>query len=154
MIDNCIILCSTPLLTLSLLLLLLLLLLFCSSLFVFSCFFYTKIHVISTLAFAQYIRFLVLTNCFIWNTQELEALSSHYALLFNRRKTKLSAEQKSLFEGKLKEVQQIFDLSTEIDAKADSNKGKTVKRENGGSSDEIKNLHDSSVGKAAEMAAG
>ncbi|CAK8571204.1 unnamed protein product [Lathyrus sativus] len=86
--------------------------------------------------------------------EELEALSSHYALLFNRRKTKLSAEQKSLFEGKLKEVQQIFDLSTEIDAGADSNKGKTIKRENGGSSDEIKNLHDSSVGKAAEMAAG
>lgn len=81
-------------------------------------------------------------------------MSSHYALLFNRRKTKLSAEQKSLFEGKLKEVQQIFDLSTEIDAGADANKGKTVKRENGGSSDEIKNLHDSSVGKAAEMAAG
>ncbi|KAL5070896.1 hypothetical protein RYX36_021783 [Vicia faba] len=86
--------------------------------------------------------------------EELEALSSHYALLFNRRKTKLSAEQKSLFEGKLKEVQQIFDLSAEIDAGADSNKGKTIERENGGISDEIKNLHDSSVGKAAEMAAG
>ncbi|XP_057741000.1 uncharacterized protein LOC130958117 [Arachis stenosperma] len=37
---------------------------------------------------------------------------------------------------------------------ADLNKGKTVKRENEGSGDEKKNLHDSSVNKAAEMAAG
>jgi len=90
----------------------------------------------------------------VCNTQELEALASHYALLFNRRKAKLSAEQKSVFDGKLKEVQQIFDLSNEIDAGADSNKGKTIKKGNAGSGDEIKNLHDSSVGKAAEMAAG
>ncbi|XP_004498174.1 uncharacterized protein [Cicer arietinum] len=86
--------------------------------------------------------------------EELEALSSHYALLFNRRKAKLSAEQKSVFDGKLKEVQQIFNLSSEIDAGADTNKGKTIKRGNEGSGDEMKNLHDSSVGKAAEMAAG
>lgn len=81
-------------------------------------------------------------------------MSSHYALLFNRRKAKLSAEQKSVFDGKLKEVQQIFNLSSEIDAGADTNKGKTIKRGNEGSGDEMKNLHDSSVGKAAEMAAG
>ncbi|RDX85310.1 hypothetical protein CR513_33520 [Mucuna pruriens] len=87
--------------------------------------------------------------------EELEALSSHYALLFNRRKAKLSAEQKSVYDGKLKEVQQIFNLSAEIDrSNADSNKGKTIQRVNEGSSDEMKNLHDSSVGKAAEMAAG
>ncbi|RYR32230.1 hypothetical protein Ahy_A10g046818 isoform E [Arachis hypogaea] len=87
--------------------------------------------------------------------EELEALSSHYALLFNRRKAKLSAEQKSVYDGKLKEVQQIFNLSTEMDgSSADLNKGKTVKRENEGSGDEMKNLHDSSVNKAAEMAAG
>ncbi|KAG4908830.1 hypothetical protein JHK87_054946 [Glycine soja] len=87
--------------------------------------------------------------------EELEALSSHYALLFNRRKAKLSAEQKSVYDGKLKEVQQIFNLNTEIDrSNADSNKGKTIKKGNEGSSDEMKNLHDSSVGKAAEMAGG
>ncbi|XP_057445160.1 uncharacterized protein LOC130737415 [Lotus japonicus] len=86
--------------------------------------------------------------------EELEALSSHYALLFNRRKAKLSAEQKSVFDGKLKEVQQIFNLSTEIDrSSVDSDKGKTIKKGNEGSSDEMKNLHDSSVGKAADMAA-
>ena len=96
-----------------------------------------------------------LANYFICNTQELEALSSHYALLFNRRKAKLSAEQKSVYDGKLKEVQQIFNLNTEIDrSNADSNKGKTIKKGNEGSSDEMKNLHDSSVGKAAEMAGG
>ena len=87
--------------------------------------------------------------------EELEALSSHYALLFNRRKAKLSAEQKSVYDGKLKEVQQVFNLSTDIGrSNADSNKGKTIKKGNEGSSDEMKNLHDSSVGKAAEMAAG
>ncbi|KOM46195.1 hypothetical protein LR48_Vigan06g150100 [Vigna angularis] len=87
--------------------------------------------------------------------EELEALSSHYAMLFNRRKVKLSAEHKSIYDGKLKEVQQIFNLSAEIDSNnSDSNKGKTIKRGNEGSSDEMKNLHDSSVGKAAEMAAG
>jgi hypothetical protein len=113
--------------------------------------FFTKFPVVSI---AHYFEFLVFTKCFICNAQELEALSSHYALLFNRRKAKLSAEQKSVFDGKLKEVQQIFDLSNEIDAGTDSNKGKTVERGNEGSSDEMKNLHDSSVGKAAEMAAG
>ncbi|CAL0318609.1 unnamed protein product [Lupinus luteus] len=87
--------------------------------------------------------------------EELEALSSHYALLFNRRKAKLSAEQKSEYDAKLKEIQQLFNLSSEIDgSNASSNKGKTIKRGNEGSSDEMKSLHDSSVSKAAEMAAG
>lgn len=87
--------------------------------------------------------------------QELEALSSHYALLFNRRKAKLSPEQKSVYDGKLKEVQQIFSFNTEFEGSSvDSNKGKTVERGNEGSSDELKNLHDTSVSKAAEMAAG
>ncbi|KAI4295608.1 hypothetical protein L6164_035634 [Bauhinia variegata] len=87
--------------------------------------------------------------------EELEALSSHYALIFNRKKGKLPAEQKSAYDGKLKEVQQMFNLSTEIDGSGiDSNKGKTVERGNDGSSDEVKNLHNSSVSKAAEMAAG
>lgn len=85
----------------------------------------------------------------------MEALSNHYALLFNRRKGKLSSEQKSLYDGKLKEVQQIFNLHTEKDGSGvESDKGK--KKETGvdGSSVEIKSLHDSSVSKAADMAAG
>ncbi|KAF7840887.1 uncharacterized protein G2W53_003185 [Senna tora] len=87
--------------------------------------------------------------------EELEALSNHYALLFNRRKAKLSAEQKSVFEGKLKEVQQIFNLSAENDGSSiDLDKGKNVETGNKGSNDEMKNLHDSSVRNAAEMAAG
>ncbi|XP_028765847.1 uncharacterized protein LOC114732774 isoform X2 [Neltuma alba] len=87
--------------------------------------------------------------------EELEALSSHYALLFNRRKTKLSLEQKSLYDGKLKEVQQIFNLSAENDGiNVDLSKGKKVEKGNEGSSDEMKNLHDASVRNAAEMAAG
>ncbi|GMN37521.1 hypothetical protein TIFTF001_006881 [Ficus carica] len=87
--------------------------------------------------------------------EELEALSSHYALLFNRRKGKLSTEQKSVYDGMLKEVQHIFSLSTVLDGSGvESGKGKKKETEVDGSSDEIKDLHDSSVSKAADMAAG
>lgn len=43
-------------------------------------------------------------------------MSNHYALLFNRRKAKLSSEEKSAYDGKLKLVQQIFSLSTDGNA--------------------------------------
>ncbi|KAM1760366.1 hypothetical protein EV1_003078 [Malus domestica] len=87
--------------------------------------------------------------------EELEALSSHYALLFNRRKGKLSSEQKSIYDGKLKQVQQIFSLSTELDGSgAELDKGKKKKTGDDGNSNEMKSLHDSSVSKAADMAAG
>ena len=82
-------------------------------------------------------------------------MSSHYGLLFNRRKGKLSPEQKSVYDGKLKEVQQIFSLSAENDGSSvESDKGKKKKTGFDGSGDEIKDLHDSSVNKAADMAAG
>ncbi|KAF4391561.1 hypothetical protein G4B88_030712 [Cannabis sativa] len=87
--------------------------------------------------------------------EELGALSSHYALLFNRRKGKLSSEQKSVYDEKLKEVQEIFSLGTEMDGSfAELDKGKKKETGADGSSDEIKDLHDSSVSKAADMAAG
>ncbi|CAN1278351.1 hypothetical protein LINPERPRIM_LOCUS16615 [Linum perenne] len=87
--------------------------------------------------------------------EELESLANHYALLFNRRKVKLSSEQKSAYDGKLKIVQQIFDLDTEMDGNGtESNKGKNVEAETKGGSGEIKSLHDASVSKAADMAAG
>ncbi|XP_012072473.1 uncharacterized protein LOC105634248 isoform X2 [Jatropha curcas] len=87
--------------------------------------------------------------------EELEALSSHYTLLFNRRKVKLPLEQKSVYDGKLKLVQQILDLSIEMEENGiESNKGKKIDAGTEGSSDEMKNLHDSSVSKAADMAAG
>ncbi|EXB63670.1 hypothetical protein L484_027013 [Morus notabilis] len=87
--------------------------------------------------------------------QELEALSSHYALLFNRRKGKLLSEQKSVYDGMLKEAQQIFSLSTVLDGSGgELGKGKKKETTVDGSSDEIKDLHDSSVSKAADMAAG
>ncbi|BBH09502.1 hypothetical protein Prudu_022014 [Prunus dulcis] len=87
--------------------------------------------------------------------EELEALSSHYALLFNRRKGKLSSEQKSTYDGKLKQVQQIFSLDIELDGSgAESDKGKKKETGDDGNSDEMKSLHDSSVSKAADMAAG
>ncbi|KAE8008427.1 hypothetical protein FH972_004941 [Carpinus fangiana] len=87
--------------------------------------------------------------------EELEALSNHYALLFNRRKGKLSLEQKSAFDGKLKEVQQIFSLSAEMDGTGvETDKGKKIETVAEGSGDEMKNLHNTSVSKAADMAAG
>ncbi|KAF3667192.1 putative cleavage stimulation factor subunit 3-like isoform X1 [Capsicum annuum] len=64
--------------------------------------------------------------------EELEALSSHYALLFNRRKAKLPSDQSGKESGKGKEIETGIAEST----------------------DEVKNLHDSSVNKAAELAAG
>ncbi|KAK9286813.1 hypothetical protein L1049_015218 [Liquidambar formosana] len=87
--------------------------------------------------------------------EELEALSNHYALLFNRRKAKLSSEQKSVYDGKLRQVQQIFSLSAEIDGSGvESDKGKKIETGSEGCGDEMKTLHDSSVSKAADMAAG
>ncbi|XVE66894.1 hypothetical protein DITRI_Ditri08aG0116600 [Diplodiscus trichospermus] len=87
--------------------------------------------------------------------EELEALSSHYALRFNRRKTKLPSEQKSVYEGKLKQIQQIFSLDSEMDGNGpESAKGKKIETETEGSHDEMKILHDSSVCKAADMGAG
>ncbi|KAI7726546.1 hypothetical protein M8C21_032097, partial [Ambrosia artemisiifolia] len=79
--------------------------------------------------------------------EELEALSNHYALLFNRRKAKLSTEEKTAYDTKLKEVQQMLIL----DNKAEAEKGKNVPDS---TDDEIKSFHNSSVSKAAEMAAG
>uniref|UniRef100_A0A0D9VYR4 DUF7798 domain-containing protein n=1 Tax=Leersia perrieri TaxID=77586 RepID=A0A0D9VYR4_9ORYZ len=87
--------------------------------------------------------------------EELEALSSHYALLFNRKKGKLIAEQKTYYDGKLKEIQQIFSLGTKIDEDGpDSNKGKKIEAADTDSDAEMKKLCDSSVSKAAKMAAG
>lgn len=92
---------------------------------------------------------------YVFFFQELEALSNHYTLLFNRRKTKLSSEQKSVYEGKLKQVQEIFRFSSEIDGSAaESEKGKKIEIGAEDGADEMKILHDSSVSKAAEMAAG
>ncbi|GAA0162684.1 hypothetical protein LIER_18720 [Lithospermum erythrorhizon] len=87
--------------------------------------------------------------------EELEALSNHYALLFNRRKAKLSPEQKAFYDGKLREIQQIFELSSAVDGSGvESDKGKKVDTASESSIHEMKNLYDSSAKKAAELAAG
>lgn len=87
--------------------------------------------------------------------EELEALSSHYALLFNRKKGKLNAEQKTFYDGKLKEVQQIFNLSTNVDEDGpESDKGKKIESANTDADAEMKKLCEASVSKAAKMAAG
>ncbi|KAL8234739.1 hypothetical protein R6Q59_020839 [Mikania micrantha] len=84
--------------------------------------------------------------------EELEALSNHYAMLFNRKKAKLSTEEKTAYDVKLKEVQQMLILDIVTDGnKAESEKGKSVPDS---TFDEITSFHSSSVSKAAEMAAG
>ncbi|KZV52639.1 hypothetical protein F511_07032 [Dorcoceras hygrometricum] len=87
--------------------------------------------------------------------EELEALSNHYALLYNRKKGKLSSEQKSNYDGKLKDIQLIFDLGVGLDANHNEfEKGKKIEDGNNDTIDELKKLHESSVRKAAELAAG
>ncbi|KAG7583951.1 hypothetical protein ISN44_As08g034480 [Arabidopsis suecica] len=87
--------------------------------------------------------------------EELEALASHYTLLFNRRKGKLSPDQKSLYDGKLKQIQQLFSFADEMSgSQAESDKGKKIDIKTEGNDDDMKNLHNSSVSKAADMAAG
>ncbi|CAN8257893.1 unnamed protein product [Cochlearia groenlandica] len=87
--------------------------------------------------------------------EELEALSNHYTLLFNRRKGKLSPDEKLLYDGKLKQIQQLFSFVDEMSgSKAASDKGKQIDIKTEGNDDDMKNLHNSSVSKAADMAAG
>ncbi|KAL9267611.1 hypothetical protein AKJ16_DCAP26061 [Drosera capensis] len=86
--------------------------------------------------------------------EELEALSNHYALLFNRKKIKLVAEVRPFHETRLKKVQQILDLNSDVDPITESGKGKQIETKAEVSDSELKILHDSSVNKAADMAAG
>lgn len=68
---------------------------------------------------------------------------------------KLPSETKSLYESKLKEVQEIFSLSGETNSGAtETDKGKKKETATEASGDEVKILHDSSISRAADMAAG
>jgi hypothetical protein len=72
-------------------------------------------------------------------------------LVFNRKKGKLNAEQKTYYDTKLKEIQQIFSLDTDAEEYGpDSDKGKKIESADA----EMKKLCESSVSKAAKMAAG
>ncbi|KAJ6822764.1 uncharacterized protein M6B38_305460 [Iris pallida] len=87
--------------------------------------------------------------------EELEALSNHYALLFNRRKAKLLSEQKPIYDGKLKQIQQIFSFDSETEEnRGETCKGKNIETTDDANGTEMKMLRDSSVSKAAEMATG
>ncbi|XP_078171204.1 BAT2 domain protein [Carex rostrata] len=88
--------------------------------------------------------------------EELEALSSHYAVLFNRRKGKLLSEQKLFYEAKLKEIQEVFNLEMQIEGNGQDStgKGKKVEAVDSIGDIEIRKLCESSVTKAASMAAG
>lgn len=75
--------------------------------------------------------------------------------MFNRKKGKLAYEQKSFYDGKLKQILQIFSLGSDLEEIGLAlDKGKNVVTINEGDSFEMKNLRDSSISKAAEMAAG
>lgn len=87
--------------------------------------------------------------------EELEALSNHHTLLCNRAKAKLSSEQKSLFDSVLKQLQQILDLGVDgVEKASEVDKGKRIETGAVGDGNDLKVLRESSVAKAAEMAAG
>ena len=76
-------------------------------------------------------------------------------MLFNRKKGKLNAEQKTYYDGKLKEIQQMFGLSANAEEDGpDSDKGKKIESADTDGDAEMKKLCETSVSKAAKMAAG
>lgn len=87
--------------------------------------------------------------------EELEALSNHHMLLCNRAKGKLPSEEKSSLDSILKQLQQIMDLGVNaIEKGTEVDKGKRVEIGSIGDASELKVIRDTSVTKAAEMAAG
>ncbi|KAJ7298288.1 hypothetical protein O6H91_Y005900 [Diphasiastrum complanatum] len=86
--------------------------------------------------------------------EELEALSSHHALLCNRARAKLSNDQRIAFDGLVKQIREIFTLGNENNVDSPTDKGKRMEMENTSEANEIRALHDSSVRKAAELAMG
>jgi hypothetical protein len=94
-----------------------------------------------------------LVCCYGW--QELDAIANHHMLLCNRAKTKLSNEEKSLFDGTLKQLQQIMDVGTSANEKiSEADKGKQVELGVIDDNSEFKSIREAGVAKAAEMAAG
>lgn len=76
-------------------------------------------------------------------------------MLFNRRRIKLSAEEKSFYDDKLVQIQQIFSLGTVVEEnEADSNKGKYIETSASDSDVEMKKLCEASIRRAAEIASG
>ncbi|KAG0495212.1 hypothetical protein HPP92_006206 [Vanilla planifolia] len=70
-------------------------------------------------------------------------------------KSKLASEQKSFYDGKLKQIKQILSLGSSFEEnEIDLDKGKNVETSNDVNDVEMKSLRDSSVSKAADMAAG
>ncbi|KAL3689492.1 hypothetical protein R1sor_015801 [Riccia sorocarpa] len=96
-------------------------------------------------------------HCFIIyggteHLEELEALANHCTLLCNRARVKLVGEAKLNFDTTLKQLQPILKLDGQTDE--GTLKGKRVESESSFSENEVKALRESSISKAAEMAAG
>ncbi|MCO5579605.1 hypothetical protein L7F22_033462 [Adiantum nelumboides] len=86
--------------------------------------------------------------------EELEALANHHMLLCNRAKAKLPSEQKSSYDSALKQVKQVLDLGFTGIENAELDKGKRVETGLIGDVNELKQIRETGVAKAAEMAAG
>ncbi|MCO5608940.1 hypothetical protein L7F22_063158 [Adiantum nelumboides] len=86
--------------------------------------------------------------------EELEALANHHMLLCNRAKAKLPSEQKSSYDSALKQVKQVLDLGFTGLENAEIDKGKRVETGLIGDVNELKQIRETGVAKAAEMAAG
>ena len=75
-------------------------------------------------------------------------------LLCNRAKSKLLSEEKSSFDAMLRQLQQIMDLGANGNEDSEVDKGKQVELGVIGDNSEFKTIRETSVAKAAEMAAG
>ncbi|EFJ32629.1 hypothetical protein SELMODRAFT_267015 [Selaginella moellendorffii] len=84
--------------------------------------------------------------------EELEALSSHYALVCNRAKSKMSTEERAAFDELCKQVPRVLSLGDGGDCSADGDKGKKIGAESLLDGSEVKSLREAGVSKAAEMA--
>lgn len=86
--------------------------------------------------------------------EELEALANHHMLLCNRAKAKVPREQKAAYDTTFKQIKQVLDLGFNGVEKTEADKGKRVEMGLIGDVGELKQIRDTSVAKAAEMAAG
>ncbi|KAH7373071.1 hypothetical protein KP509_17G035700 [Ceratopteris richardii] len=86
--------------------------------------------------------------------EELEALANHHLLLCNRAKGKLSPEQKSSFDSTLKQLQHVLNLKTNALDSSQHDKGKRLETRLVEDVNELNQIRETSIAKAAEMATG
>ncbi|GAQ81121.1 hypothetical protein KFL_000710260 [Klebsormidium nitens] len=83
--------------------------------------------------------------------EELEALSNHHALMYNRARAKLAGDKRAALEATLKELQKLLTLEAE-EGSAKSAAGKKDDEEEGEREAEIRSLREAGISQATDMA--